>query len=149
MECTALENQQPIWTVKNDNNNNNNYNNNINHSNSNNNNNNNNNNNDNTNLKPKLHACSLSAYNLILWWLSLQTGSKCTNRHWPSSLPLILLFQLPITMQTRASLHSYEFPTVTWLWRWLPLWILKRQTPPVVFLRTPFTRMIKFHRGNE
>ena len=30
--------------------------------------------------------------------------SKCTNQHSPSSLPITLLFQLPITMQIRGRL---------------------------------------------
>jgi len=62
-----------------------------------------------------------------------------------SSLPMTLLYQLPMTMQTRASLHACEFSTVTCLWRWLPLRILKLQSSPTVLLRTHFTRPIKFH----
>ena len=89
--------------------------------------------------------CSLSAYNL-LWILHLQTRLKCTNHPSPSWLSITLLFQLPITIQTRASLHSFEFPTITWLWRWLVLKLLKHQSLPTVLLRTPFTWTIKFHR---
>ena len=35
--------------------------------------------------------------------------------------------------------------SVTWLWRWLPLRMLKCQSPPTVLFRTDFTAMIKFH----
>ena len=71
---------------------------------------------------------------------SLQTGLKCTNLHSPSSLP--------IKMQTRASLYinCLNFQSsVTCLWRWLPLKMLKCWSPPTVLFRTHFTHMIKFH----
>ena len=34
--------------------------------------------------------------------------------------------------------------TTTWLWRWLPLRLLKRRSQTTVFLRTPITQMIFF-----
>ena len=41
--------------------------------------------------------------------------SRCTCHPSPSSLSFKLFFHLPITIQTRASLHSFEIPTVTLL----------------------------------
>ena len=52
-------------------------------------------------------------YNLIVW---VKWALRKDCWYSPSSL-LTLLYQLPITMQTRVSLHSFEFLTVTSLWR--------------------------------
>lgn len=47
----------------------------------------------------------------------LQTGEQCSNHYSPSSLIIALaLFLLPITIYTSASIHSFEFPTITWIW---------------------------------
>ena len=53
------------------------------------------------------------------WRFKILSGghyhSRCTCHPSPSSLSFILFFHLPITIQTRASLHSFEIPTVTLL----------------------------------
>jgi len=49
------------------------------------------------------------------------------------------------TMQISKPQHSFEFPNITWLWRWLPLRIVKHQSPSTVLPNTPFTWTIKFH----
>ena len=69
------------------------------------------------NRKPLLHTYSLSAYNPLQ--SSLTKGIEKHQPPSPSSILITLLYQLPITMQSRASLHYFEFPTITWLWRWL------------------------------
>ena len=48
-----------------------------------------------------------------------------------------------------ASLHGFEFLSISWLWRWLWLRMLKGQSLTTVLPRTPFTWTIKFHQGNK
>lgn len=54
-------------------------------------------------------------------------------------------FSVHLNLFTKTESILCKFPTVTWLWRGLPLTMLKLQSTPAVHLRTHFTRSITFH----
>jgi len=69
---------------------------------------------------------------------SLQTGVKCTNLHSPSSLP--------IKMQTRESLHLFEFP----IFRHLSLKMTSSQDVEIlVTISSPFQDSWYFHPHDQ
>ena len=67
-----------------------------------------------------------------------------------SSQPITLrIYQRLLYLLTNRSPGVFEFSTntTTWLWRWLPHRLSKRQSITTVLLRTPITQMIFFNQG--
>jgi len=54
---------------------------------------------------------------------------------------------LRISTHNNTELSDKMTKTTTWLWRWLPHRLSKRQSLTTVLLRTPVTQMILFNHG--
>ena len=60
-----------------------------------------------------------------------------------------LLYLLTNQIAHQGFLNFQLTNTTTWLWRWLPHRLSKRQSLATVLLRTPITHMIFFNQGMD
>ena len=78
-------------------------------------------------------------------WLT-KDGSKLTNDWWQSLHESFSQYHHGLTDQSFSTDQTYnniDWQTLfTWLWRWLPLRLSKRQSPTTVLFRTTLTRTI-------
>ena len=86
-------------------------------------------------------------------WLTID-ASKPTNDWWQTSHESFSQYHHGYTDQSRSTDQTYniiDWQTLfTWLWRWLPLRLSKRQSPTTVLFRTTLTRTITlYERSNK
>jgi len=81
-------------------------------------------------------------------WLTID-GSKPINDWWQTLHESFSQYHHGYTDQSCSTNHTYniiDWQTVfTWLWRWLPLRLSKRQSPTTVLFRTTLTRTITLY----
>ena len=76
-------------------------------------------------------------------------GSKPTNDWWQTLHESFSQYHHGYTDQSRSTDQTYKIidwqTLFTWLWKWLPLRLSKRQSPTTVFFRTTLTRTITLY----
>ena len=76
-------------------------------------------------------------------------GSKPTYDWWQTLHESFSQYHHGSTDQSVSRNQTYNIiarqTLFTWLWRWLPLWLSKRQSPTTVLFRTTFTRTITLY----
>jgi len=81
-------------------------------------------------------------------WLTID-GSKPTNDWWQTLHESFSQYHHGYTDQSRSTDQTYniiDWQTLfTWLWRWLPLRLSKRQSSTTVLFRTTLTRTITLY----
>ena len=81
-------------------------------------------------------------------WLTI-AGSKPTNDWWQTLHESFSQYHHGYTDQSRSTDQTYNIidwqALFTWLWRWLPLRLSKRQSPTTVLFRTTLTRTITLY----
>ena len=100
------------------------------------------------NLSPHMSSQPITSriYQRLLYQLTNQISTHVFTANHITHLPTATLS----TDQSNRSPGFLNFQlsnTATWLWRWIPHRLLKRQSLTTVLHRTPITQMIFFNQG--